>query len=66
MSRLALVTLLFAMALAGCAEKDTASAWHSDCVAAGHTPETPEFADCLKTRQAQFEEECLSAVAACQ
>ncbi len=65
MVRYALVSVLIAVALFGCAETRDDSTWQSDCVAAGHTPGTPEFADCLNTLQAEFEEECLSAVATC-
>ena len=66
MARYALISILLAVVLAGCAAPQDDAAWQSDCVAAGYTPGTPEFADCLNARQAQFEEECLSAVAACQ
>ena len=66
MVRYALVSILIAVALPGCAATRDDATWQSDCVAAGYTPGTPEFADCLSARQAEFEEECLSAVAACQ
>jgi hypothetical protein len=66
MTRFALLSVLMAAVLLGCAETRDDAAWQGDCVAAGYTPGTPEFAECLTARQAEFEQECLSAVAACQ
>lgn len=66
MSRTAVLVLLVGFVLAGCAESRDDSAWQEECLAAGHTPGSAAFADCLSERQAAFEEECLSAVAACQ
>lgn len=66
MNQLRFVPIVVALTLVGCAETRDDAAWQADCLEAGHTPGTAEFADCLAARQAEFEEECLSAVAACQ
>ena len=66
MTRYTLISLLFVLGLVGCAETRDDAAWQADCLEAGHAPGTGDFADCLAARQTEFEQECLSAVAACQ
>lgn len=66
MARYGLIVVVVALALAGCSPARDDAEWQSECVAEGLTPGTPEFADCLSARQEAFEDECLSAVAACQ
>ncbi len=67
MKAISIPVLLAAAFLSACeGGSPPASHWRADCIKAGNAGGTPELDACVAKRQAEYEAECLSAVATCQ